>query len=256
MLGAGEEIAPDLGGRLDVRISSRLRREVVVREPGVPSPVLRRRVGVEDPRHAPLRPQPVEEALPPPRGGVRLGLVGEREAVPEARGRLHRGLSVAVVELAPPPPRDMDVHPVEHRLARLVPVEPGVEEGPEEPAALRDPLRDSRGRCARRPANRRSAASMPRGRAPRGARPPPPGTRPGCRRGRRSAPPRSRPRARRGPGRRPPRPRPPGRTPTASAGWVPASRRGARARRARRPAHPDRAARSARGCRPSRHGGR
>ena len=142
MLGAGEEIAPDLGGRLDVRPAGLAGREVVVGEPRVPAPVLRRGVGVDDLRHALLRAQPVEEPLPSPRARVRLRLVGEREAVTEARGRLHRGLSVAVVELPAPPPRDVDVHPVEHRLTRLVAIETGMEEGPEEPAALRDPLCD------------------------------------------------------------------------------------------------------------------
>ena len=111
-------------------------------EPRVPAPVLRRGVGVDDLRQALPRAEPVEEPLAPPRARVRLGLVGEWEAVSEARGRLHRGLSVAVVELPAPPSRDVDVHPVEHPVSRLVPVEPGMEEGPEEPAALRDALRD------------------------------------------------------------------------------------------------------------------
>ena len=146
VLGSGEEVAPDRGGGLQVRrrVRGAVRPgfEVAVGEPRVPAPVLRRGVGVDDLRRAARRPRPVEQPFAPSGAGVGPGLVGEREAVPEARGRLHRGLSVAVVELAAPPARDVDVHPVEHALPRLVPVEAGVEEGPQEPAALRDPFRD------------------------------------------------------------------------------------------------------------------
>ena len=47
-----------------------------------------------------------------------------------------------MIELAAPPARDVDVHPVEDPVPRLVPVESGMKEGPKEPAALRDALRD------------------------------------------------------------------------------------------------------------------
>ena len=138
MLRAREEIAAGLGGRLDVGPGP----EIAVGEPGVAAPVLRRRIGVEDLRHAAECALPVEQPGPAPRVRLRLRLVGEWEAMPEARSRLHRGLPVAVIELAAPPARDVGEHSVEHLVASFVAVESGVQEGPQEAPALRDPFRD------------------------------------------------------------------------------------------------------------------
>ncbi len=62
--------------------------------------------------------------------------------MPEARGRLNRGLPIAVVELAAAPASDVHEQPVEDLGVLLVHVESQVQERAQESAALGDALAD------------------------------------------------------------------------------------------------------------------
>ena len=150
VLGAGEEVAADLGRRLDVARAG----EVGVDQRGVAAPVLGRGVDRVDLRHAAELALPIQQPADSPVCRVGLGVVGERHQVPEAGRRLIRRLGEAVVELAAPPARHLGQQPVEHLTPVLVQVQTEVEEVAQESPALRDAVAVALDRFGRRTGSR------------------------------------------------------------------------------------------------------
>ena len=122
MLRAREQVAPDAGREVDVRAFWR-----DVREGRIAPPVLGARVGVHHLRHRAGRALTGEQAF-----------VGVRRQVAEPWRDFHRWLGVAVVELAPPPTRDVRIYTVEDPAAGLIYVQAVVQERAQEAAALGD----------------------------------------------------------------------------------------------------------------------
>ena len=112
MLCRGEQIAPHLRGRVDIRVGF----EIDVTETGVAPPVFGGCVRIEDAGHAASASLCVEKSRRLSGLRIFLRIVGERKQMPKARRRLPRGLSVAMVELAPASAGDVDEQTVEDLL--------------------------------------------------------------------------------------------------------------------------------------------